>query len=182
MKFFPLSYCSLALSPDLKISSYPQTPVSPRCLFIFKSCCSVTQLCLTLCNPVYCSMPGFPVPHHLPKFAQIHIFCISDAIQPSHPLSSPSPLPSIFPSVRVFSNESAVHISDQNTEVSAVASVFPMSIQGWFTLRFTDLISLLSKGLSVVFFSTTVQRHQFIDALPYLRSSYPNHMWPLGRP
>ena len=98
------------MSPDLKMSSYPQTPVSPGCLFIFKSCCSVAQLCLTLCNPVYCSMPGFPVPHHLPKFAQVHIFCISDAIQPSHPLSSPSPLPSIFPSVRVFSNESAIHI------------------------------------------------------------------------
>ena len=54
--------------------------------------CSVTQLCPTLCNPVKCSMPGFPVLHDLPEFAQTHAHWISDAIQPSHPLSSPSPL------------------------------------------------------------------------------------------
>ena len=55
------------------------------------SCCSVTQLCLTLCNPVDCSTPGFPVLHHLLKLAQTHVHWVSDAIQPSHPLSSPSP-------------------------------------------------------------------------------------------
>ena len=53
--------------------------------------CSVTQLCLTLCNPMDCSMPGFPVLHYLPKLAQTHVHWISDAIQPSHPLSSPFP-------------------------------------------------------------------------------------------
>ena len=60
-----------------------------------------------------CSMPGFPVNHQLLEFAQTHMYWVSDAIQPSHPLSSPSPLsifPSIFPSIRVFSNESALHI------------------------------------------------------------------------
>ena len=50
-------------------------------------CCSVTQLCLTLCNPMDCSMPGLPVPHHLLEFAQVHVHCIGDAIQPSHPLT-----------------------------------------------------------------------------------------------
>ena len=54
-----------------------------------------------------CSIPGFPVPHHPPKFAQVHVHWISDAIQPYHPLLC---LPSIFPSIRVFSNELAVHI------------------------------------------------------------------------
>ena len=53
--------------------------------------CSVTQSCLTLCNPMDCSMPGFPVPHHLLKFAQVHVHCISDTIQPSHLLMPPSP-------------------------------------------------------------------------------------------
>ena len=57
-----------------------------------------------------CSTPGLPVPHHLQEFAQVHVYCISDAIQPSHPLMPSSPLPSIFPSIRDFSNESAVHI------------------------------------------------------------------------
>ena len=55
-------------------------------------------------------MPGFPVRHYHPEFAQTHVYCISDAIQPSYPPLSPSPLPSIFPSIRIFSNESALHI------------------------------------------------------------------------
>ena len=53
--------------------------------------CSVTKLCQTLCNPMGHSMPGFPVLHHLLKFAQTHVHRVSDAIQPSHPLSPPSP-------------------------------------------------------------------------------------------
>ena len=57
----------------------------------FLGCCSVGQLYLTLCNPVYCSRPGLPVPHHLLEFAQTHVRGVSDTIQPSHPLSSPSP-------------------------------------------------------------------------------------------
>ena len=52
---------------------------------------SIAQLGLTLCDPVDCSMPGFPVHHQLPVLAQIHVHCVSDAIQPSHSLSSPSP-------------------------------------------------------------------------------------------
>ena len=54
-------------------------------------CCSVTQSCLTLCRPIDCSMPGLPVPHHHPKFAQVQVHCISDVIQPSHPLTPSSP-------------------------------------------------------------------------------------------
>ena len=71
---------------------------------------SVAQLCPTLCNPMDCSTPDFPVHHQLPEVAQTHVHWVSDAIQPSHPLSSPSPPPSIFPSIRVFSNESALRI------------------------------------------------------------------------
>ena len=54
-------------------------------------CCSVTQSCPTLCYLMDCSMPGLPVPHHLTEFAQVHVHCISDAIQPSHPLTPSSP-------------------------------------------------------------------------------------------
>ena len=72
-------------------------------------------------------------------------------------------LPSIFTSIR----DSWLFVSDdQNTGASASASVLPMSIQGWFPLRLTGLISLLSKGLSEVFSSTTVWRHQFFGILP----------------
>ena len=56
------------------------------------SCCSLTQLCPTLCNPMDCSMPGFPVLHHLLGFAQTHVHLVADAIQPSLPLS-PTSLP-----------------------------------------------------------------------------------------
>ena len=52
---------------------------------------SVTQLCLTLCDPMNCNMPGLPVHHQLPEFTQTHVHRVGDAIQPSHPLSSPSP-------------------------------------------------------------------------------------------
>ena len=78
------------------------------------SCCfqfsSVAQSCLTLCKPMNCSMPGLPVHHQLLESTQTHVHRVSDAIQPSHPLSFPLLLPSIFPSIRVFSNESALHI------------------------------------------------------------------------
>ena len=65
--------------------------------------------CVQLCNPMDCSMPGFPVHHQLLEHTQTHhVHLVDDAIQPSHPLSSPSPL--TFPSIRVFSNESVPHI------------------------------------------------------------------------
>ena len=69
---------------------------------------SVAQSYLTLCNPMDCSMPGFPVRHQLLELAQTHVHRIGDPIQPSHPLSSLSP--SIFPSIRVFSKESVLCI------------------------------------------------------------------------
>ena len=69
---------------------------------------SVTQSCPNLCDPVNCSTPGLPVHHQLPEFTQTHIHRVGDAIQPSHPLSSPSPPAPILPSIRVFSNESTL--------------------------------------------------------------------------
>ena len=71
---------------------------------------SVSQPCPTLCDPMNCSTPGLPVHHQLPEFTQTHVHRVSDAIQPSHPLSSPSLLPPIPPSIRVFSNESTLLI------------------------------------------------------------------------
>ena len=73
-------------------------------------CCSVPQSCLTLCDPMDCSMPGFPVHHQLPEPAQTHVHHIGDAIQPSYPLSSLLLPSSIFPSIREFSHELVLHI------------------------------------------------------------------------
>ena len=94
-------------------------------------------------------------------------FISIESVMPSNHLTLCSPLlllPSIFPSIRVFSNESALCIrGGQRIEVSASASVLPMNIQDWFPLGWTGWISLLSKGLSRVFSNTTVQKHQFFS-------------------
>ena len=73
------------------------------------TCCPITQSCLTLCDRMNRSTPGFLILHHVLEFAQTHVHWVGDAIQPSHPLSSPSPPALIFPTIRVFSNESALH-------------------------------------------------------------------------
>ena len=74
--------------------------------------------------------------------------------------------PQFFPAAGTFPMSQLFTSDDQNTRVSASASVLPAGIQGWFSIRWTGLISLLSKGLSGVFSSTTIQRHQFFGALP----------------
>ena len=112
---------------------------------------SVTQSHPTLCDPMDSSMPGFPgmFHHQLPEVVQTHALWVSDAIQPSHHLSCPLLLPSIFSSIRVFSNESFT-LYGQSIRASASVSVLPMNIQDWFPLWLTGLISLQSKGLSRV--------------------------------
>ena len=106
-------------------------------------------------------------PHELPNARPLSItnsrsslkLMSIESIQPLHPLSSPSPPPSIFSSIRVFSNESILHIRWPKYS----ASVLPMNIQDWFPLAWTGWISLQSKGLSRVFSNTTVQKHQFFS-------------------
>ena len=71
-------------------------------------CCSVPKLYLTLCDPMDCGISGLLILHYFLEFAQIHVHWVSDAIQPSYPLSHLLLLPSIFPSIRVFSDESAL--------------------------------------------------------------------------
>ena len=115
-----------------------------------------------------CNMPGFLVLHHLPEFAQIHVHWICDAIQSSSPLSSPSPLQS-FPASGSFPLNQLVASGGQR--IGASASVLPKYTQDWFPLGWTGFISLQSKGLSRVFFSPTVRRHQFFGAQPFLLSS-----------
>ena len=109
---------------------------------------SVAQSCPTLCNPMNHSTPGLPVHHQLLEFTQTHIHWVGDAIQPSHPLSSPFPLapnPSphqSFPMSQLFT------WGGQSTGVSALASFLPKKSQGWSPTEWSGWISLQSKGLS----------------------------------
>ena len=130
---------------------------------------SVTQSCPTLCDPMDCSTPGFPVHHKLLELTQTHVHWVSDAIQPSHPLLPPSPSAfNLFPASASFLRNWLFTSGGQSIGVSASASVLPMNIQDWFPLGRAGWISLMSKGLSRVFSNTTVQKHQFFSAQPSL--------------
>ena len=121
---------------------------------------SVAQLCPTLCDPMNHSTPSLPVHHQLSEFTQIQVQWVSDAIQPSHPLSSPQS----FPASGSFQMSQLFASCGQSIRVSASASVLPMNIQDWSPLGWTGWISLQSKGLSRVFSNIIVQKHQFFSA------------------
>ena len=123
---------------------------------------SVTHSCPTLCDPMDCSTPGFSVHQQLPELAQTHVHWVGDTIQPSHICHPLLLLSSIFPSIRVFSNESVFASGGQSIGASASASVLPMNNQDWFPLGLTGLISLQSKRFSRVFSNTTFQKCQFL--------------------
>ena len=125
----------------------------------YSCCCSVTKCCLSLCNPMDCSMPNFPVLHHLPELAQtpsIELVLPSNHLILCHPLLL---LPSIFPNIRVFSNESLLFIRWPKYWSFSFNISLPMNSRNWSPLEWTGWISLQSKGLSRVFSSTTVQKH-----------------------
>ena len=145
---------------------------------------SVVQSCPTLCNTMNRSTPGLPVHHQLPEFTQTYVHRVGDAIQPSHPLSSPSP-----PAPNPSQHQSLFQWVNSSHEVAKVlefqltlASFLPKKSQGWFPSEWTGWISLPSRGLSRVFSNTTVQKHQFFGAQLSSQSSSHIHTWPLEKP
>ena len=133
---------------------------------------SVAQSCPTLCDPMNHSTPGLPV--HTNSRSLFKLMSI-ESVMPSSHLILCRPLlllPPIPPSIRVFSNESTLHM--RWPKYSASASVLPMNTQVWSPLGWTGWISLQSKGLSRVFSNTTVQKHQFF--YPQLSSQSNSHI------
>ena len=108
---------------------------------------SVSQSCPTLCDPMNRSTPGLPVHHQLPEFTQTHVCQVGDAIQPSRPLSSPSPAFNLSQSQGLFSNELALRIRWPKFW-SFSFSIHPSNeYSGLIPLGLTSLISLQSKSL-----------------------------------
>ena len=145
---------------------------------------SVAQSCPTLCDPMKRSIPGLPVHHQLPEFTQTHVHRVSDAIQPSHPLPSPSPPAFDYSQPQgLFKWMSQFFTSGgQSTGVSASASFRPKKSQGWSPSKWTGWISLQSKGLSRVFSNTMVQKYQFFGAHPSSQSNSHIRTWPQEKP
>ena len=132
---------------------------------------SVAQLCLTLCNYMNCSTLGLSV--HTNSLNLLKLISI-ESVMPSKHLIICHPfllLSSVFPRIRVFSNELALCIREPKYWTLASASILPKNIQDLFLLRLMGLISLQSKGLSRVFSNTTVQKHQFFGAQPSSQSN-----------
>ena len=128
---------------------------------------SVAQSCPNLCHSMDCTMPGL-----LPELTQTHVYQV---IQPSHPLSSPSPPAfnlsqhqGLFQNEWLWNGSQFFASGDQSIGVSASASVLLVNIQEWFPWGLSGWISLQSKGLSRVFSNTTVQKHQFLSTQLFL--------------
>ena len=139
---------------------YLSTTFIPRIFFS-----SVSQSCLILCDFMDCSKPGFPVHHQLPELTQTHVHWVSDAIQPPHPLSSPSP-----PALNLSQHQGLFKWVTSLHQVSKLLAfqlqhALPKNIQDWFPLRWTGWISLKSKGLSRVFSNDLALNHHVAKVL-----------------
>ena len=117
-----------------------------------------------LCDPMHRSTQGFPVHHKLPEFTQTHAHRVSDAIPISSSVIPFASCPQSLPASGSFPKNQIFAWGGQSIAVSASASVLQMNIQDWSPLGWTGWISLQFKGLSRVFYNTTVQKHQFFGA------------------
>ena len=148
-------------------------------------CCSVTQSCLSLCDPMECSTPHgwLPCPSPTPRACSnscpLSLWCNPSISSLAIPFSS---YLQFFPTSGSFSMSQIFTSGSQSSGASASASVLPMNIQDWFPLGFTGWISLLSKGLSRVFSNTTVQKHELFSTQLSLWSNTHIHAWLLEKP
>ena len=146
------------LSLTFEWYNFENIPPTPFLYFFCcRCCCSVAQSYPILCNAMYCITPGFLIFHHPPELVQTHVHWVGDAIQPSLPLSSPTPpvfnfsqhqvlfqWVGSFPMSRIFAS------GGQRIGASTSASALTVNIHGWFPFRLISLIALLSQGLSSV--------------------------------
>ena len=143
--------------------------------------CSVAKLCLTLCNPMDCNMPGFPVLHYFLELAQIHVHWGSDVTQSSHALPPPFILPSTLPSIRVFSSELALRIRCPNYW-SFSFSISPSNkYSGLISLRMDWLDLLAVQGTLKSLLQHHNLKHPFFGTQPALWSNSHICIWSLEK-
>ena len=161
--------------------------IGPKYLMLMRlfCCCrfSVTKLCLTLCRPMDLHHVRLPCPSLSPRVCSdscpLNWWCyliISSSAAPFCFYLQSCPASESFPVSQLFVS------GGQSIGASALASVLPMNIQGWFPLELTGLISLRSKGLSTVFSNTTVRKHSFFSTQPSLWSRSHIYTWLLEEP
>ena len=138
---------------------------------------SVTQLCPTLCNPMNCSTPGFPVLHQLPEFTQTQVHLVGDAIQASHPIVLFSSYLQSFPAAESFPIVSSLHQVAKVLELQ----LQPQSFQWIFRNDFLWDWLVWSTCSPRVFSNTIVQKHQFFGAQLSLWSNSHTHTWLLEK-
>ena len=144
-------------------------------------CCLLAKSCQTLCKPMDCSVPDFPVLHYILEFAQTHVHWVSDAIQPFHPLPSPFLLPSIFPSVSLFQWVGSSH---------QVSKVLELQLQHQSFNDYSGLISLRIDWFHILAtqaaLKSLLQHHSLkasiLHCQPSLGSNSHIHTWLLEKP
>ena len=162
--------CRVYLSPYLKIAGTQPSVQSLSRVWLFAT--PWTAACQASLS--------FTISQSLLKLTHVH--WVSDAIQPSHPVIPFSSCLQSFPASRSLQMSQLFESGGQSIGASASASVLPMNTQGWFSLGLMRLISLLSKGLSRVFPSTTFQKHPFFGAQHFLWTNSHIHTWLLEKP
>ena len=168
LHFCGLTACGISVLPP-EMNSHP---LYRKCWVLTMTAVVQSLSCAQLFATPWTEVHQASLSFTISKFAQTHVHWVRDAIQPSHPLLPPFssclqslPASGSFPRSRLFAS------GGQSFGASAAASVLTMNIQGWFPLGLTHLISLLSKGVSKVFSSTTIKRHRFFNAQPSLWSN-----------
>ena len=137
---------------------------------------SVTQSCPTVCNPMDCSMPGFPALHYLPEFTQTHVHWVDDATTISSSCQPLLLLPSTFPSIRVFSNESALHIRWPKYWSFSISPSNEYSGLISFRIDWFDLLAVQGTLKSLV------QHHSLKASIRQCSALFLVHTWPLEKP
>ena len=163
-------------------SLWPHRLQAARVLCPWDCCCSIAQSCLTLCNPMDCARQAslsLTISPSLPRFMSIASVMPSSHLILWYPLFF---LPSIFPSIRDFSNESAVHIWWPKHWSFGFSISLSNEYSGLISLKIYCFDLLAVQETLEVLSSTTFLKHQFFGILPSLWSSSHNRTWPLGRP